>query len=619
MDKAAQRRERKAAAARARRQNPDVQAREAEALREGARRRRQDPAVREKEAAAARRRHQDLAVREREAAAARRRRQDPAVREKEAAAARLRREQDLPNATQREAARKRAYRQANPEARVREASAKRAKKEHEGAGARFKRDFLDVSFGHSCGVYDRLWFSNSLVTISSIKNDQARGNAIAVLRRDFPADDGGSSSGGDYNVCSSCKNSLVAGKVPPMSVSYGYTYPPKPDHLPPLNPVEERLIAPRLPFMSIRRLTHGSGQYGIKGQVVNVLINVPNTVQCLPRNVPDDVAIDVHLKCRLVCKPSYKKGLVKKRNIHEWLKHLEHSPLYKYLKIKIDWSRLANVQDDGDVDDDEIEPAPEVTDLEEPMQAVIALNAMAHTMIFYDGACIITNCVNSGGDVVAESVAGKAAHSAADEIGLIEGTHSLHVAPGEGQTPISLLFDEYAKELSFPQIYLGIPRRITGHRPTPFTKASSEIRRTDRRGVCPDHVFYMAMKVMRHNVASKTMTFRTNAITSAITRQQLENAHFMDEVLNRDLGFMRGIPNTVQYWQDRRKELFAMIRQLDFFKRVEFQQRGSAHIHTILWLDNAPQEEVSGNMPRTLEMVESLLTLDTDLLKRPRT
>ncbi|KAH7951784.1 hypothetical protein HPB52_012945 [Rhipicephalus sanguineus] len=53
--------------------------------------------------------------------------------------------------------------------------------------------------------------------------------------------------------------------------------------------------------------------------------------------------------------------------------------------------------------------------------------------------------------------------------------------------------------------------------------------------------------------------------------------------------------------------------------RVEFQQRGSAPIHTILWLDNAPQEEVSGDMPRALEMVESLLTLDADLLKRPRT
>lgn len=180
---------------------------------------------------------------------------------------------------------------------------------------------------------------------------------------------------------------------------------------------------------------------------------------------------------------------------------------------------------------------------------------------------------------------------------------------------------------------------------------------------------------------------------------------FLDDVLNRKLAFMRGIPNTVQYWQDRRKELFAMIRQLgkphafltlsaaelhwkrlletlerlhvgpdcvarvidqldcmqrvelvnndpvacaiythrifdvilnvlkdkrcspfkpyvvvDFFKRVEFQQRGSAHVHTILWSDNAPdEEELSADMPRTLEMVESLLTLDRDLLKRPRT
>lgn len=73
---------------------------------------------------------------------------------------------------------------------------------------------------------------------------------------------------------------------------------------------------------------------------------------------------------------------------------------------------------------------------------------------------------------------------------------------------------------------------------------------------------YTAMKVMRYNVAEKAMTFRTNATTSSFTRQQLESSgrEFLDEVLNRDLVFMRGVPNTVQYWQDRRKELFAMIR-----------------------------------------------------------
>ncbi|XP_077531652.1 uncharacterized protein LOC144144146 [Haemaphysalis longicornis] len=217
----------------------------------------------------------------------------------------------------------------------------------------------------------------------------------------------------------------------------------------------------------------------------------------------------------------------------------------------------------------------------------------------------------------------------------------------------------------------------------------------------------MAMKVMCYNVGEKTMTFRTNATMSLFTRKQLEKggSAFLNEVLNRDLAFMRGVPNTVQYWQERRKELFAMIRQLgkphvfltmsvselqwnrlidtlerlrvgpegrarviealcstqradlvnndpvtcaiythrifdvimnilkdkrcsllkpyvvvDYFKRVEFQQRGSAHVHTILSLDNAPADkELCGDMPRTLEMLNVLLMLDTSLLKCPQT
>ncbi|KAH7972567.1 hypothetical protein HPB52_013441 [Rhipicephalus sanguineus] len=90
------------------------------------------------------------------------------------------------------------------------------------------------------------------------------------------------------------------------------------------------------------------------------------------------------------------------------------------------------------------------------------------------------------------------------------------------------------------EIYLGVICQITGPRPTPFTKASSEIRRTDRRGVETVHVLYMAMKVMRHNVFEKTMTFKTNAAASAFTRQQFEKGgrRFPDDVLNRILAFI---------------------------------------------------------------------------------
>ncbi|KAH7948872.1 hypothetical protein HPB49_002834 [Dermacentor silvarum] len=69
------------------------------------------------------------------------------------------------------------------------------------------------------------------------------------------------------------------------------------------------MVSRRIPFMDIRRLKHGARLYGIRGQIINVPIDVQKTVQCLPRSVPDDAAIEVQLKRRLLTKPVYKSGL----------------------------------------------------------------------------------------------------------------------------------------------------------------------------------------------------------------------------------------------------------------------------------------------------------------------
>ncbi|XP_075743733.1 uncharacterized protein LOC142802635 [Rhipicephalus microplus] len=299
----------------------------------------------------------------------RRRAEDAQLREREAAERRQRRA-----AAPDSAALKRKRRQEDPDFRKREAECKRRRREQCATpNTRFKRDFLDRSFGHTCKVCDRLWFDNNLTRIGNIQNNS---KALSVLCDTF----GKGTDYADYVVCATCKQSLIAGRVPSASVSYGYRYPPRPEHLPELNAVEERLIAPRLPFMSIRRLTHGNGQYGIKGQIVNVPIQVPTVVRCLPRNIPDDAAIDVHIKRKLVSKSTYKHGLVKRSNIHASLKHLENTPLYKHLNVHIDWSRLERFDDDNAVGtyyDDEIEALPEIIDLDDPMQAAIALNAAA--------------------------------------------------------------------------------------------------------------------------------------------------------------------------------------------------------------------------------------------------
>ncbi|KAL3196114.1 hypothetical protein MRX96_015594 [Rhipicephalus microplus] len=363
-----------------------------------------------------------------------------------------------------------------------------------------------------------------------------------------------------------------------------------------------------------------------------------------------------------------------------------------------------NVPRGGD-DADDIETVPESIDLDDSVQLAIALNAMSKTIFFNEEgeqrprALLMRDDGEHSGELDDAAAADK----------LIDRSHSLHLAPGENRVPLALFMDAYAEELAFPTIYMGVPRKIIGPRSTPFAMASSKIRRTDRRGATPEHVLYMAAKVMRYNVAKSNMMFRTNETTGFITREQLESGgkKLLEEVLDRDLAFMRGVPNTIQYWQDRRSELFAMIRQLgkphafltmsasevhwerlletlerlrvgpdgtprpvsevmawervelvnedpvacamyinrifdvimnvladrncspfrpyvirDYFKRVEFQQRGSAHVYVILWLEEAPDEELTGGegaMPKTLEMVAQLLTLDTTLLRRPRT
>ncbi|KAL3230301.1 hypothetical protein MRX96_023474 [Rhipicephalus microplus] len=146
------------------------------------------------------------------------------------------------------------------------------------------------------------------------------------------------------------------------------------------------------------------------------------------------------------------------------------------------------------------------------------------------------------------------------------------------------------------------------------------------------------------------MMFRTNETTGSITREQLESGgkKFLEEMLDRDLAFMRSVPNTVQYWFVRSVHVSDHVRDRgtlgvpardpevaagrtprhasahvrdDGLERVEFQQRGSAHLHVILWLEEAPDEELTDEecaMPKTLKMVAQLLTLDTTLLRRPR-
>ena len=112
-------------------------------------------------------------------------------------------------------------------------------------------------------------------------------------------------------------------------------WPDKPAELN-LHQLEESLVAVRIPFMQIRELPRG-GQYSLKGNVINVPVDIQPTINCLPRPMDENFTVAIQLKKKL----SYKK-VDFKENVRplrvlsalHWL--MNNSELYK--KPEDQWS-----------------------------------------------------------------------------------------------------------------------------------------------------------------------------------------------------------------------------------------------------------------------------------------
>ncbi|GFR29599.1 serine--tRNA ligase [Trichonephila clavata] len=89
--------------------------------------------------------------------------------------------------------------------------------------------------------------------------------------------------------------------------------------------------------------------------------------------------------------------------------------------------------------------------------------------------------------------------------------------------------------------------------------ATSELRRVDRRGVTPQHLLYMAMKIMRLKVRdSLTVAFERVGKNANITLQQIESDEYINSCIENNLAFLRAIPNSTWYWSEQRNEISSL-------------------------------------------------------------
>lgn len=404
--------------------------------------------------------------------------------------------------------------------------------------------------------------------------------------------------------------------------------------------------------MAMQKLSRVAGSLSLLGQIINMPVDVDEMVNVLPRFLGDDHAINVSIKKHLLHKSTYLTGFVKKKTVFEWLDFLVDTPLYIEHGIVFDRARLEQASQEL------LDPQIEL-DFVDAGDDCASSMAQQQTMCWNEDKC-------------------------------------LEIAPAQNRRPLSFLFDKHAEELSYPDIYGGQGRNIDPSiNVTPFMLATSEIRRRDRRGAKPEHILYMAMKVMCFRVYQGTESKFKCTGAANITRAMLNDPLFMETCSERNLSFLSTIPNSAQYWQHRKRDVFAMIRQLgkptmfmtlsasetrwpellkiltklsaehnidltdpiqqltalqratlvsddpvtccvyfhkfvdsllnilsnpkispfgkyhvvDYFKRIEFQHRGSPHAHILLWLNGDPREAVSEDMPATVELIDFLCSV----------
>ena len=452
-----------------------------------------------------------------------------------------------------------------------------------------------------------------------------------------------------------------------------------------LHPLEERLISQRIPFMQIRELPRG-GQMSVKGNVVNVPVDIQPTVNALPRQMNEHVTIAVKLKKRLshksACFSENVRPNIVLRALH-WL--MENSEMYRSSGIKIDQTWKSTIENcDCEIVQELTGTSSNSDDRE----------SEANDDEFCEVA--LDECVQGNSDTLV------------DEADL--DTNKTYVfAPGENQRPLSLFEDKDSEYLCFPSIFCG-QRRIENDERTVSVHYSDiakwELRSVDRRAAnSVPNIFFKLKKIQIKQVSDKVNLAlrRCKSEGKKITAEEALNPVTAEKIVRLNEGYyiFRTLRNSLAYLSSKKKDVFAMIRQLglptwfislssadtrwtdllktlatlsgktltddeleslnwstkstmvkedpvtcarffnnrvqifidtvlkshhnplgivvDVFRRVEFQNRGSPHIHMLVWTSDAPKYKE--NSDEEIEVyVDQYITADTqekDPLMKP--
>lgn len=528
-------------------------------------------------------------------------------------------------------------------------------------------------------------------------------------------------------LCSTCKRDIYQDMCPKMAIVNKAGFPKKPDALQ-LHPLEETLVSPLLPFMRIQSLPVGGltteGQKKIIGNVVHVPNDIASTVNTLPRQLDNMGTIMLKLKRKLEYKTAVFQAVIRPQKCIDALRYLkEHSPHYQHVICDIDWfdslsagdnvNRILveGVSTEDDTDKETISlPSHNKNDVPENIGNNTDEDGNSTDEEDFEEVSA-SEQVHGNTDTILDEQ--NPIHVYQDVENELRETESppqeetsrrvLNVAPGEGQIPV--FKDEAAEYKCFPTIFCGRERPTNDERERPVSTSTlfkAELRNIDPRvSLNIPNIFWKATHLKIKQVLSCChLALRRifGAKDKKITAGDLLNQETRDSIRRLDEGYhiFRSIRHSPSYFEQKKKELNSMIRQLgypsyfyslsaadthwidlirclgklvnqedmsddyinnemtfadkcrlvaahpsacvryfhhrvqkfmqlivlgphspfgeitDFFYRVEFQKRGSPHIHGFLWKKGAPNIHTASHEDICAE-VDKVISCSSDV------
>ena len=408
---------------------------------------------------------------------------------------------------------------------------------------------ISISNGpvYVCTVCLQTWFRRSVRHMQLIKvSSQLEEKKLNQCRRYYI------SAENKEWICKGCRDYIKNGKIPKFSIENKMGFPEQPTELN-LNGMEERLTSPRLTLFQMRDLPCGA-QKSVRGNSVNLPIDIAPTVDMLPRTLDNSETIAINFKRRMCYKGcAFKKENIRPAAVWKAVNYLmTHSQMYKDLDIQLDTSWIRNIENSNNntcqCNEENVENASQPTD-------VPANNEEENN----------ENIDNIEEDEEMNNINRDTMLSAPETV-----PKELTFAPGEGQHLISVFHDPDAEYLSFPTIFCGQRRASDEERHTSvhYTEICKyELRSVDRRVASniPNMFFKLKKVQMKHVLDRVSLAMRR------VKGKGVQAKHVLDDesrarIVCLDEGFyiFRNLRNSPAYLEKRKKDAFAMIRQIGF-------------------------------------------------------